>query len=81
VNYARSARMNASMRTARRSPTIAKLTGDEPWSGYDELSAEAVGKAIGGGDKKSAKKVRAYERDHKDRSGVIEATDRRIDAK
>ena len=22
---------------------IANLTGDEPWSGYDELSAEAVG--------------------------------------
>lgn len=29
---------------------IAKLTGDEPWSGYDELSAEAVAKAIGEGD-------------------------------
>ena len=59
---------------------IAKLTGDEPWSGYDELSAEAVAKAVGEGDEESAKKVRSYERDHKGRSSVIEATDRRINA-
>ncbi|HSO99553.1 MAG TPA: hypothetical protein VLP43_11420, partial [Solirubrobacteraceae bacterium] len=59
---------------------IAKLTGDEPWSGYDELSADAVAKAIGEGDAESAKKVRSYERDHKNRSSVIEATDRRINA-
>jgi SpoVK/Ycf46/Vps4 family AAA+-type ATPase len=60
---------------------VAKLTGDEPWSGYDEASAEAVAKAVAEGDTESAKKVRAYERDHKDRSGVIEAADRRVDAK
>jgi hypothetical protein len=60
---------------------IAKLVGDEPWSGYDELSAEAVAKAVSEGDEESAKKVRAYERDHKDRSGVIEAADRRVDRK
>jgi SpoVK/Ycf46/Vps4 family AAA+-type ATPase len=60
---------------------IAKLTGDEPWSGYDELSAEAVAKAVGEGDEQSAKKVRAYEHDHKNRTGVIEAADRRIDRK
>jgi hypothetical protein len=59
---------------------IAKLTGDEPWSGYDELSAEAVAKAVGEGNEESAKKVRSYERDHKDRSSVIEAADRRINA-
>jgi hypothetical protein len=59
---------------------IAKLTGDEPWSGYDELSAEAVAKAVGEGDEESAKKVRSYERDHKGRSSVIEATARRINA-
>ena len=38
-------------------------------------------KAVSEGDEDSAKKVRTYERDHKDRSSVIEATDRRIDAK
>ncbi|MGZ6616392.1 MAG: hypothetical protein ACXVFQ_18415 [Solirubrobacteraceae bacterium] len=60
---------------------IAKLTGDEPWSGYDELSAEAVAKAVNDGDQEHAEKVRSYERDHKSRSGVLQAADRRIDAK
>lgn len=60
---------------------IAKLTGEEPWSGYDELSAEAVAKAVGEGNEESARKVRSYERERKDRSSVIEAADRRINAK
>ena len=59
---------------------IAKLTGDEPWSGYDELSVEAVAKAVGDSDQETAKKVREYERNHKDRSGVVEAAGRRIDS-
>ena len=46
---------------------IAKLTGDEPWSGYDEQSAEAVVKAVDATDNGTARKVRSYERDHKDR--------------
>lgn len=58
---------------------IAKLTGDEPWSGYDELSADAAAKAVREGDEESAKKVRSYERDHKGRSSVMQAADRRID--
>lgn len=60
---------------------IAKLTGEEPWSGYDELSAEAVAKAVGEGDEETARKVRSYERDRKDRSTVLDAADRRIAAK
>jgi hypothetical protein len=60
---------------------IAKLTGEEPWSGYDELSAEAIAKAIAAGNDHGAEKVRAYERDHKDRSTVIEAADRHLVAK
>jgi hypothetical protein len=60
---------------------VAKLTGEEPWSGYDELSADAVTKAIGAGNEQGAKKVRAYERDHKDRLSVIEAADRHLVAK
>jgi hypothetical protein len=59
---------------------IAKLTGDEPWSGYDELSAEAAVKAVGEAEQAAAKKVRTYERDHKNRSSVIEAATRRIDS-
>jgi hypothetical protein len=60
---------------------ISTLSGDEPWSGYDELSAEAAAKAVGEGDVENARTVRDYERDHKNRSGVIEAADRRIDSK
>ncbi|MEO8967795.1 MAG: hypothetical protein ABI355_09330 [Solirubrobacteraceae bacterium] len=60
---------------------IAKLTADEPWSGYDELSVEAVARAVSEGDENIAKQVRSYERDHKDRSGVIEAANRRINTK
>ena len=59
---------------------IAKLTGEEPWSGYDELSAEAIAKAVKDGDQDRAKLVRSYERDHKDRAGVVEAAGRRINA-
>jgi hypothetical protein len=60
---------------------ISKLTGDEPWSGYDELSAEAAAKAVGEAEQETVKAVRSYERDHKNRSSVIEATTRRMDAK
>ncbi len=60
---------------------IAKLTGNEPWSGYDELSAEAVAKVVNDGDQEHAAKARSYERDHKNRAGVIEAADRRINTK
>ena len=57
---------------------ISKLSGDEPWSGYDELGVDTVAKAVSEGNAEDAKRVRSYERGHKDRSGVIEAADRRI---
>ena len=57
---------------------IAKLTGEEPWSGYDELSVEAVGNALNERDTNTAERVRSYERDHKDRAGVIDTADARI---
>lgn len=60
---------------------ISQLTGDEPWSGYDELGADAVAKAVSDGDQDRAKKVRTYEREHKNRSGVIDAARRRVDTK
>ena len=58
---------------------IAKLTGDEPWSGYDEQSVDEVRAALGNSAADVARAVRSYERDHKDRAGVIEATDKRLD--
>ena len=57
---------------------IAKLTGEEPWSGYDEQSVEAVSSALYERDTDTAERVRSYERDHKDRAGVIDAADARI---
>ena len=42
---------------------IAKLTGDEPWSGYDEQTVDAITSALAGADADVARKVLAYERE------------------
>ena len=60
---------------------IAKLTGEEPWAGYDEAGVEAITGALTDASAEKAREVRNYERDHKDRAGVIEAADTRIDRK
>ena len=57
---------------------IAKLTGEEPWSGYDEQSVDAIATAVRGVDTDTAHSVRAYERSRKDRAGIIQAVDQRI---
>jgi hypothetical protein len=58
---------------------IAKLTGDEPWSGYDEQGVDAITTVLADADAETAKKVKGYEAAHKGRVGVIEAADKRID--
>jgi hypothetical protein len=58
---------------------IAKLTGEEPWSGYDEQSVDAIASALDDTDALTAREVRAYEREHKARAGVIENAEKRID--
>lgn len=55
---------------------IAKLSGDEPWSGYDEQDAPEITKAVNQADAATAREVLSYERSHKARSGVIEAADK-----
>jgi hypothetical protein len=55
---------------------IAKLTGEEPWSGYDEQSVDAITTALADADSATARKVLAYERDHKDRAGVLDTAGR-----
>jgi uncharacterized protein (UPF0335 family) len=60
---------------------IAKLSGDEPWSGYDEQSVDEITSALREADEDMAKAILAYERDHKARAGVIEAAEQRIDSK
>ena len=56
---------------------IAKLTRDEPWSGYDEQSVEAITTALSDADAATAQNVKTYERDHKGRTGIIETADKR----
>src|SRR3954449_11131974 len=55
---------------------ISSLRGEEPWPGYDELTASEVQTALGEADEDRAKTVRAYERAHKARAGVHKPTGR-----
>jgi ferritin-like metal-binding protein YciE len=55
---------------------ISALKGREPWPGYDELTAEEVRATLRDADEEALKRVRGYERGHKNRSSVIEATER-----
>ena len=57
---------------------ISTLRGDEPWPGYDELNANEVVAVLGEGDEQRIKAVRSYERAHKNRTSVVEATDRKL---
>ncbi|MGI9081551.1 MAG: DUF892 family protein [Thermoleophilaceae bacterium] len=62
-----------------RSTVLGKITslrGDEPWPGYDELSVTEIESALGEADEERVKEVRTYERSHKDRAGVLKATER-----
>ena len=55
---------------------ITSLRASEPWPGYDELTATEVQGVVGDADEKRVKKVRSYERTHKNRAGVLKATER-----
>jgi ferritin-like metal-binding protein YciE len=57
---------------------IDSLQGDEPWPGYDELGVDEVRAVLSEGDEQRIKDVRAYERKHKARAGVIQATEREL---
>ncbi len=70
-------------RNQNRSTILSRITslrGNEPWPGYDELTASEVQSALADGDDDRAKQVRAYERSHKNRAGVIKATERELSA-
>ena len=58
---------------------VTKLLGEQPWAGYDEQSVDAVTGKLDEVDGETARQVKRYERDHKDRAGVIQAAERRID--
>jgi ferritin-like metal-binding protein YciE len=55
---------------------IDSLQGSEPWPGYDELTADEVRAVLAEADEDRIKEVRAYERGHKNRAGVLKATER-----
>ena len=57
---------------------ITSLRGDEPWPGYDELTASEVQAVLSEGDEERVEEVRAYERSHKNRAGVLKAAERQL---
>jgi ferritin-like metal-binding protein YciE len=76
------AKVNAYERKNQNRSTITSridsLQGDEPWPGYDELGVDEVRAVLSEGDDGRVKDVRAYERKHKARAGVIQATEREL---
>jgi ferritin-like metal-binding protein YciE len=57
---------------------IESLQAAEPWPGYDELGVDEVRAVLSEGDETRIKDVRSYERKHKNRTGVLEATEREL---
>lgn len=55
---------------------ISTLRGNEPWAGYDELTAAEVQAVLSEGDDDRARQVRSYERAHKNRASVLKAAER-----
>jgi ferritin-like metal-binding protein YciE len=57
---------------------VTSLRGNEPWPGYDELTATEVQSVLAEGDEERVKGVRAYEQAHKNRAGVLKAAEREL---
>ena len=57
---------------------IDSLQADEPWPGYDELGVDELRAVLSEGDETRIKAVRSYERKHKNRAGVMQATEREL---
>lgn len=55
---------------------VSTLRGSEPWPGYDELTVSEVETALAEGDDELVDRTRTYERAHKNRAGVMKATER-----
>ena len=76
------AKVNAYERKNQNRSTITSridsLQGDEPWPGYDELGVDEVRAVLSEGDDTRVKGVRSYERKHKNRAGVLQATEREL---
>ena len=57
---------------------ISTLRGDEPWPGYDELTAAEVVAVLNDADGDRVQQVRDYERTHKNRVSVLRAAEREL---
>jgi ferritin-like metal-binding protein YciE len=65
----------------KRRTILSRITGlriQEPWPGYDELGVSEIRSVLDEGDRERIKRVRSYERSHKNRAGVIGAADREL---
>jgi ferritin-like metal-binding protein YciE len=76
------AKVNAYERKNQNRSTVTSridsLQADEPWPGYDELAVDEVRAVLSEGDETRIKAVRTYERKHKNRAGVLQATEREL---
>jgi ferritin-like metal-binding protein YciE len=76
------AKVNAYERKNQNRSTVTSridsLQSDEPWAGYDELSVDEIRAVLSEDDEQRVKDVRTYERKHKARAGVIQATEREL---
>ena len=76
------AKVNAYERKSQNRSTVTSridsLQADEPWAGYDELAVDEVRAALSEADETRIKAVRTYERKHKNRAGVLQATERQL---
>jgi hypothetical protein len=57
---------------------VSALRSDEPWPGYDEMTAEEIVSRLRNADDELAKRVREYERAHKGRSSVLHVAEREL---
>jgi ferritin-like metal-binding protein YciE len=76
------AKVNAYERKNQNRSTVTSridsLQAAEPWPGYDELGVDEVRAVLSEGDETRIKEVRSYERKHKNRAGVLQATEREL---
>jgi len=57
---------------------IDALRSDEPWPGYDDQGVEDVRRQLARADDERVAQVQEYERRHKARAGVLQATERQL---
>jgi ferritin-like metal-binding protein YciE len=76
------AKINAYERKNQNRSTVTSridsLQASEPWPGYDELAVDEVRAVLSERDETQVKAVRSYERKHKNRAGVLQATEREL---